>query len=302
MIRIHSRAPGLLAALALLLPTLVSAQGAPPGTDIWVLELSEEGGVIRLDDPVRVTNRPGYDNQPHFSPDGEYLLYTSIDEAGQADIYRYSLDTGARERVTRTTPESEYSATIMPGGERVSVIRVEADSTQRLWSFDLSGEDPQVVLHSVMPVGYHAWIDETHLALFVEGATATLQIADVEAQTARTVAQNIGRSLHKLPLHRAASFLQWERVEGERVGIIKTFDLEDGLIEVAGRALPGNEFYAWAPWGVALSGEGSKIYSLDPREGGGWREVADLESAGINGITRLAVSAKGDRLAVVGNR
>ena len=32
------------------------------------------------------------------------------------------------------------------GGTRFSVIRVERDSTQRLWSFALDGSDPQLML------------------------------------------------------------------------------------------------------------------------------------------------------------
>jgi len=59
------------------------------------------------------------------------------------------------------------------------VIRVERDSTQRLWSFDLTGGDPRLVLERIKPVGYHAWVDPTTLALFVLGSPNSLQIADL---------------------------------------------------------------------------------------------------------------------------
>src|SRR6266550_6831098 len=130
------------------------AQG-PPSTDIFLVPLSIEDGRPVVGMPINVTNRPGYDNQPSFTPDGRAFLFTSIHDGGQSDIYRYDLASKQITRVT-TTPESEYSATVMPGGERFSVVRVETDSTQRLWSFALNGSDPKVVLEALKPVGYSA--------------------------------------------------------------------------------------------------------------------------------------------------
>ena len=273
---------------------------AAPGTDIWVMDLQESSGQVRVSDPVRISNRAGYDNQPHFGPGGTYVLYTSIDDAGQADILRYDFSSGRSENLTRTASESEYSATLMPGGGRFSAIRVEADSTQRLWSFDLSGSDPQIVLRSVMPVGYHAWIDGETLALFVLGSPATLQIAMAGTETAQVYAQDIGRSLHKVPHHHLASFLHWEMRGGERVGVIKTIDPTSGKIEVAGVALAGSQDYAWTVEGVILMASGSTLLSFTPGGEAGWREVANLAAVGIDGISRLAVSPDGSRLAVVG--
>jgi len=296
------QATGLLVAITLALPGYGLGQTPPPGTDIWVMELSEENGTVTLGDSTRITDRPGYDNQPHFAPGGDYLLFTSIDESGQADIYRYIFDEGSRLRVTRTAPESEYSATIMPDGGRFSAIRVEADSTQRLWSFTLTGSDPRVLFTDIAPVGYHALINANTVVLFVLGSPATLHVADRETLTSEVVTEGIGRSLHKVPGKEAASFLQWEGSGRDRIGIIKILDLATREIEVASEALPGNEFYAWTPGGAILSGEGTKVYRLIPGDEAGWQEVADLGTAGIRGITRLAVSPEGDRLAVVGNR
>src|SRR5262249_33319458 len=121
--------------LAVCLSLPLHAQGS---TDIYLAPLSIQNGRPVIGAPVNLTNRPGYDNQPSFKPDSRSILYTSTREDGPSDIYRVDIASKAITRVT-ATPESEYSATVMPGGKRFSVIRVEHDSTQRLWSFALDG-------------------------------------------------------------------------------------------------------------------------------------------------------------------
>lgn len=267
----------------------------PPSTDVWLLDLSREGDEWRVGTPRNLTARPGYDNQPSFTADGGAVLYTSIREDGQADVWRYDLARGASARVTATA-ESEYSPTLMPGGREISAVRVEADSTQRLWAFPTGGGAPRLLLPEVRPVGYHAWADEGTLALFVLGEPATLRIAELGTGRARVVAEGIGRSLHRVPGRRAISFVQ---KLGDTEWMIEELDLATERTTRLARTLPGSEDYAWTPDGVLLMASGTVLYARDPRREGGWRAVADLGSAGLGTITRLAVSPGGDRLALV---
>lgn len=270
---------------------------APEGTDIWVFPLSGGGRFVDVPSGVRATNRPGYDNQPSFLPGGRYLLFTSIDDAGQADIQRFDMDNRTVEQLIRTAPESEYSATLMPTGDRISVIRVEADSTQRLWSFDLDGGTPELVLKDIRPVGYHAWLDRDRLALFVLGSPATLQVASVASGLGEVLARDIGRSLHKAPSTGSISFVQWSDT---RDGTIMEMDPRTGESRILAPLLDENEFFAWTPEGVLLTGQGTKLFRWIPGSSRGWEELADLAPAGVRGISRIAVSPEGDRIAVVG--
>lgn len=264
-----------------------------PGTDIWVA--SFDAGAPSFADWRNVTARSGYDNQPGFTAGGGAILYTS-QRAGQTDIYRYDLASGVTTRVT-ATPESEYSPTVMPSGDRFSVVRVEADSTQRLWSFTLDGSDPALVLADVRPVGYHAWIDGHTLGLFVLGSPPTLRIADTRDGSAHIAATDIGRSLHRVPGRRAVSFLH--RVDG--VARLRVHDPATGGFEDLVEPVEDAVDYAWTPGGVLLMGSGSRLFAFEPGRDAAWREVADLSAAGIDGITRLAVSPDGTRIAVVGD-
>src|SRR5512136_2033348 len=114
------------AALMLSEPSPVMGQTAPPGTDVFLVKLTQVGGRLAVGDPANLTSRPGYDNQPAFTPDGAAVLYSTIGADGHADVCRIVLATHQR-RCWETTPESEYSPAVAPQGG-ISVVRVERDS------------------------------------------------------------------------------------------------------------------------------------------------------------------------------
>jgi hypothetical protein len=55
---------------------------------------------------------------------------------------------------------------------------------------------------------------------------------------------------------------------------------------------------AWAPDGTLLAVRNGTLYAWR-RGDSGWKEVVSLERMGLTGITRLAVSPRGNYLAVV---
>ena len=270
--------------------SMVAAQA--PGSDIYVATLIRSGGLLRVGTLANLTARAGYDNQPFFSRDGQSVYYTSARD-GQTDIYRYDLAAGRSQPVT-ATPESEYSPTLMPDGKRLSVIRVERDSTQRLWSFALDGSAPRVVLDSVKPVGYHAWLNADTVFVFVLGTPATLRRAELARGTAETLASNIGRTLLLVPGRRALSYVQ----NDSSGRWIRSLDPVSGAGENLAPLPDGTEFYAWTPQGELLSTRANELVRWNAL--GGWETVARFIEPGLRKITRLAVSPAGDRIALVG--
>jgi hypothetical protein len=270
------------------------AMQGPPGTDIFLASLRVQQGRVQVGTPINATRRAGYDNQPFFLPRDDAFLYTAVLD-GQADVFRYDLGAGRTTRVT-ATPESEYSPTPLPDGSGFSAVRVERDSTQRLWRFDWDGAHPAVVLQDVKPVGYHAWGDGHTVALFVLGTPPTLQLADTRTGAASQVAADIGRGVQRIPGRAAISFIQktadsaWSVVE---------LDLATREARPLVQTLRGVDQYAWTPGGVLLMAKGGKVYEWNAERGAGWEQVADFSAAGLQNITRLAVSPRGDRLALV---
>jgi hypothetical protein len=275
-------------------PLPLAAQGAP-GTDIYLVSMTSNRGVLSFGAVTNVTDRAGYDNQPSFLPDGSAILYAS-NRGDQTDIYRYDIATRKTSAVAQTSPESEYSPTPMPEGNAFSVIRVEADSTQRLWKFNLDGSEPEVLLSNIMPVGYHAWGDAYTLGIFVLGSPATFQIADTRTGVGEIIAYNVGRSIQKVPNRHAISFTH--RVPDYW---IKEIDIDSRAVRPVVRLME-SEFYAWTPDGSVLTGVGSKLFRWRPVGGSNWEEVADFSGAGLRGISRIAVSARGEWVAMVGAR
>lgn len=266
----------------------------PPSTDIWLVPVDLEASPPTLGAPRNLTDRDGYDNQPFFEPEGNSLLFTSQRDE-QMDIYKARLTVAPIAQLT-DTPESEYSATVMPGGHEFSVIRVESDGTQRLWAFRRDGSAPRLLLESVVPVGYQAWTPDNALALFILGEPATLQLADLAGDSAAVMAEDIGRSLHALPDGSGFSFLH--RVEG--AWRIRALDLTSGNLSELGLPFEDSQDMAWTPDGRIIMASGSRV-AIRAIEGD-WQVIGDLADAGITQLTRVAVHPDGSFLAIVAAR
>jgi dipeptidyl aminopeptidase/acylaminoacyl peptidase len=298
-------------ALLLLLP--LSAAQAPqperrtpiaaPPTEVFVAQLIKGPPPLAgmpasyaVGAPTNASNNRDYDNQPFFTPDGRTILFTSKRDGRQTDIYQYDLATKSLMQLT-STPESEYSPTITPAGNAFSVIRVEVDGTQRLWQFPLAkGGTPTLLRPDLKPVGYHAWIDASRLAVFVLGTPATLRFVDLESGSAGVVADTIGRCLQHVPGRGSMSFVQ--KGKEKEPWTISEIDPETRKITAITETLPGREDYAWTPDGALLMADGSRLF-MWTRESPKWRQIADLAPAGLKSITRLAVSPDGHQLALV---
>ncbi len=261
-----------------------------PGTDVVVAPLEASRDSIQVGTPTSVTTEPGYDNQPAFLLDGSGLVWTGIHD-GQADVYRQTGD-GPSEQLT-DTPESEFSPTPRPDGS-LTLVRVETDDRQRLWRYRLDGTPVEPVLPDADSVGYHAWIDSTRVALFIVDSPPTLRVTNLVTGADTVVARRIGRSLQSVPGRDAVSFVQVAADSTTAIHRLEGASLTTQRIT----ATPGDgtgDFHAWTPSGHLLMATGDALMAWR-RGAGDWRAVAPLDTMGV---TRLAVSPSGDRLAMV---
>ena len=148
-------------------------------------------------------------------------------------------------------------------------------------------------------MGYHLWIDDHTLALFIVGGSGKpnyLEIYDTQTGKSEFVAENPGRVLRRVPNRNQFSFVHkvsndhWE---------IKAFDLRTHTSASLFETLRGSEDYAWLPDGELLMARDSKVFMVTPLSGQKWTQADDFAVAGVAGISRIAVSPRGDRLAMV---
>ena len=74
-------------------PTISATQVAfTYGSDLWIADRA--GGAAR-----RLTSTPAVESDPHFSPDGKQIAFTS-DRSGTPEVYVVSVDGGEPQRLS----------------------------------------------------------------------------------------------------------------------------------------------------------------------------------------------------------
>jgi hypothetical protein len=160
----------------------------------------------------------------------------------------------------------------------------------------VGGGQPTVLIDNLI-VGYHAWIDQDRLLLFVLGEPQTLHLYNVKTKEDKVIAEKIGRSLHKIPNQNAMSFVH---KISDSEWIIKRWDAATSEITTIAKTLPGREDLCWTPQGRIIMSDGTRIYSIDPLNEKEWSEVSIKSGSELlTGVTRLSLNSKGNRLAVV---
>ena len=293
-----------LAITAILTPT----QQAPPATEVFLMSLSDTGAHEGAS-WINISNSPGYDNQPSFLPDSSAVLFSSNRDGKQTDIYRYDIAMKALKQLTNTV-DLEYSPAVTPDGKTFSVIRqAAADGTQLLVRYDLAtGAHNSVVFENVKPVGYHAWVDATHVAMFIlgsgQGAPATLQIGDTKTGTADVVATGIGRSVLVRP---GAGTVSYITTGANRM--VREFDPKQRTSRDLFAPIEGSQDALWTPNGSEfwMGAMNTQILSRAANDAAGsWKHKFNLivmpggpASPAIKSITRMAISPNGRWLAFV---
>ncbi|MBL7848158.1 MAG: hypothetical protein JNL40_11860 [Cyclobacteriaceae bacterium] len=280
----------------LLWPMLVSTLAlAQPATEIYLFDIAARRNRITIDHPINITNHKGYDNQPSFNPKESQVYYASFNEDGRSDIRMYDYKRGITRTITQTT-EREYSPTVTPDQQHLSCIIQRDNNAQDLGKYPIEGGPASVIVDN-LTVGYHVWADNSHVALFVLGTPNTLHYLRLPTQKDTVLAENIGRSLHHIPGEAAISFVH---KVSEKEWLIKRLDTETLAITTLGTTLPGREDLCWLPDGRILMSDGNELFFLVPGEEL-WKKVSHPPTVILKGVTRLAVSANGKKLAVVVN-
>ncbi|MBP9190184.1 MAG: PD40 domain-containing protein [Chitinophagales bacterium] len=283
-----------LSLLFIFIPILAFTQ--VPGFEIYTMYIggNTDSGFYYTE-PLNISNHAGYDNQPSFSWDNTHLLFTSIRENDQADIYKYTFATSVITKVT-STPESEYSPEYSPDGKYITTVRVAMDTTQRLWKYKVKRKKFKPVLKNVYNVGYYCRVNLDVVALFLLPEPFALQLSRISEPISQVIDKNIGRSMKMIPGEFALSYIS---KNDSTFNLIKRFDLEYNKITAIKKVPPECEDMVWSYDGKLFMAKGNKIYFLDYVNTMDWYLFADLSEFGIKTIFRIAISPDQTMMAFV---
>ena len=308
------------------------AQVELPNTDIYLLDITTDPkkGDLHFDNPVLITKNEKYDNQPWWNPEGTYILYASARDTFKSDILKYNLPDRKTTTLINTPLAAEYSPMLMPDKIHISVVEVPQNDTVQI----LSKCDHQLdECVNLLPkfkgqIGYYVWIDASRVALYVLGDPALLMLANISTGEVDTIAEDVGRCVQKLP----GKNLQIGFVDmGSNT--IKLYDPKTKKTTDVVQVLEDEQDFCFMPDGSLLMGHGPELFRYvppatltaststarsyttpygqkkeddkkkndkkDSGDEGPWKVVANFEGTAVEYFYRIAVSPKGDKIAVV---
>ncbi len=267
-----------------------------PSTSIALFELD-----VHSEKPLKNAkfltnfNPKGYNNQPAFFDENTLYITSDWSAKGQTDIVKLNLLREAMLKIT-DTDESEYSPTLCPDKTHFSTITVPptnaANPAQFLWRYPLDrSSSGKVLSYDLSNVGYHCWMSEGELALFLVDDPHKLVIYNIRAGSVKEVDANIGRCLK---MSRGSELIYVHKANFN-IWYLKSYNPSTGLKNIIGETRPGSEDFEILDDGTLMMAQQSRIYLMS--EVGGWREIDDLTRYGISKVTKIA--AHGNKIALV---
>lgn len=265
-----------------------------PDTDLWLFKIeSSKGKPPVLKDPVNITNRPGYDNQPAFSADGKKVYYVSIREDRQADIYAYEI--GSKRTIPLTKSKlSEYSPTPYTDGKLLASVVVEADSAQRVHFINsVTGADEKSL--ETDSIGYFTFLN----------ADTMIYYKLTQPHSLRYYVQSSGEDkwLADAPIRTFRATNRHTLVYGIKDSSQVKFYTYDFLLR---RAYPYtnyasvNEDISWHTGYGLVKSEGSRLMQFNAQKQS-WELLFDLSAFPLKKISRFAFDPQTRYLVVVNN-
>jgi ketosteroid isomerase-like protein len=272
-------------------------------SEVWVGSLDMSEGRFAVSGLVNISKHPGYDNQPAFFSDGK-LVFTSqiavLDETGhavQAVVHDFANGTS-----TPVPGALGFSPT--PAGEGSLLLLREG----RVWIHEAGGNEH--ALTETNDAGYFTRFDDRTWVLYMNDKQRRIVVYDATTKALETMAVGSVTAPFRIPGKRAVTFVSVEPFpapEGDaaktappRKLLLRRFDLDDRAVTtLSAIPFPTSGSHVWTSRGTILMASGHTIYEWNPARPDDWRPVAQFDNPELQGLTRIAISPRGDRIALV---
>lgn len=266
-----------------------------PETDIWLFKIKKKEGTYTYTNPLNINNRPGYDNQPVFTTDGKSVIYVSIDESKQADLYQYSTSKKIHINLTKSQV-SEYSPTIIPDGVGLSAVVVEKDSAQRVWQFNMDGTFKRIIHEGTDSVGYHTWLNDDTLLYYKLTEPHSLRVLDLKTNKDTWICEHPTRAFKKIG--NSSKFMYAIKDSLSTQFRIYNPDLRESSVYTTYPS--SNEDFIWHDELGLIKSENAELLRFN-EQSKQWETLFTFSNLGIKKITRFVFDAKTKQLAMVSN-
>jgi len=273
-------------------------------SEVWIGSLDMSGGRLAVSNLVNISNHPEYDNQPAFFPDGSRVVFTSqiadLDDTGHAvQSVIYDIANGSS---TPMKGALGFSPTPAADGKSLMMLR-EGHVVLR----DPSGHE--TALTETKDAGYYARFDDRTWVLFMNDKQRRIVIYDATTKALDTMAVGANTAPFRVPGKRAVTFVASEPFpapEGEaaknapRKLVLRQLDLNDRHVTtLATIPFATSGSHVWTSRGTLLIASGHTIYEWNPAHPDDWPKAAEFDNPELQGLTRIALSPRGDHIALV---
>lgn len=273
---------------------------AQEDSDLFLLESKKNlfGFTIYTETAKKISKGEAYDNQPSFINKSQ-LVFTSKDPAGNFDVILYNLATDKYTNMTRTPELDEFSPKLTSCGQYISTVRVERDSSQRIWLYPINFGEPELLYDDIEPVGYYGWHGETAALLLVDSPNRL--VYPYSREEIFEIAKNPGRCIGERPgtnqivyVDKNSNIISNGKVTYE----LKAFDVKSRQTKTIGITLAGAEDFVWIDKNNLLMARDKTIYLKNISKGTGWEEIATLNTLEYRNISRIALSPDNKNLVI----
>ncbi|MBV8518403.1 MAG: nuclear transport factor 2 family protein [Acidobacteria bacterium] len=270
-------------------------------TEVWVGTLDQHDGGFAVANLENVSKHAGYDNQPAFFPDGATLVYTSE----VADVAETGLGLNAvlyelRTHTATPLPDAKgFSPTPTSDGKQLMLLRLGG-----VFLHDRATGKEIAPLTDTKTAGYYNRIDDKTWVLFLNEETRGIALYDPKTKALTKVATGAVTAPYRVMGKRAVTFAAEEPFPApEHVDsklVLRQLDLKTKQVTtLATIPFATGGHHVWIAPDKLLMASGNTIYAWSPAHPDAWNVVHRFDEPDLQGITRLAISPAGDRIALV---
>lgn len=231
----------------------------------------------------RLTDSPGLDAFPAWSPDGESIIFSSERDSNW-ELYLMNADGTEQRRLTHTPEEDESSPAFFPDGERIVYVSGLVGDYSAIHVMDADGSDRKEIAGGSFPSPSPDGERIVYTAYTAHSRTPYIAVMNADGSNQR----RLGGSLAERLTGKADGEEPAWSPDGEKVAFMSANDDEDIYVMDADGSnrtrltddVPGNDHWppTWSPDGARIA-----FTSDGPR--GSWIYAMNADGSGLTKLT-----------------